>query len=99
DVQSEGELGEGLFGEGEPGLEAAESPTKVAKEENKEGEADKRENDEPDAAETAKKVQAKAGEAKAIAPAMDALPLGLQVGEALLVGRKVLTVASVGDAV
>jgi len=89
DVQSEGELGEGLFGEGEPGLNAAESPEKVAKEENKKGETE----------DPKKALTKKAGDAVPSAPALDALPAGLTIGEKLMVGSKLLEVASIGDAI
>ena len=79
DVQSEGELGEGLFGEGEPGLNASESPTKVAKEENKEGET----------------LEEQAGKKTDTAPAMDTLPTELKEGETLLVHGKLLTVKKI----
>jgi phage-related protein (TIGR01555 family) len=87
DVQSEGEMGD-LFGEGEPGLNPSDDPTKVAKEENKTGE--KEDQDEPK-----KEALSKAGEAKDTAPAMDALPAGLSEGEKVLVGGKLLTVKKV----
>lgn len=84
DVQSEGELGEGLFGGEGAGLNEASSPAKAIKEENGESKQD---------------ALKKAGEARDAAPAMDEVPAGLRAGEALIVGGKRLTVASVGDAV
>lgn len=105
DVTAEGELGEGLFGEGEPGLNASESPTKVAKEEDKTGEG-KKDDDSDDEDKKAskkkdakKKLKEKAGKATDLAPLMAELPEGLTVGEKLLIGSEVLTVASIGDAV
>lgn len=89
DVQSEGEMGD-LFGEGAPGLNASEEPTKVAKEENKTGESGKEDQDEKK-----KEALSKAGEAKDMAPAMDALPAGLSEGERVLVNGKLLTVKRV----
>jgi phage-related protein (TIGR01555 family) len=109
-VQSEGELGEGLFGGEGAGLNEASSPAKAIKLENKEGEQEGQDpgrpgteqkepktpaqNDEPK-----KETLAKAGEAKDVAPAMDALPEGLSLGESLLVGGRLLRVAAIGDAV
>ncbi len=87
DVQSEGEIGEGLFG-GEGGLNPSSSPTKVVKEENQEG---KEKQDEPDAKELTKK----AADAFSAAPAMDALPADLKIGEKVLVNGKLLTVKSI----
>ena len=77
-VQSEGELGEGLFGE-EGGLDPAASPAKAIKEENKAG----------------KSLEQEAGEAHSTAPAMDALPSGLVVGEKILVNGKLLAVSKI----
>lgn len=77
-VQSEGELGEGLFGGEGAGLEQAESPGKVIKEENKEQKK-------PDLKELA-------GKDNGTAPAMDALPAGLKAGEKILVNGKLLEV-------
>ena len=91
DVQSEGEMGEGLFGGEGAGLNEASSPAKAIKAENKEDE----EAQKPDTKELAKK----AGEAQDAAPAMDELPEGLGVGERVLVAGRLLTVASIGDAV
>lgn len=88
DVQAEGEIGEGLFGEGEGGLNPSSSPTKVVKEENKEGKENEGE-------EAKKNLLGKAGEAQDTAPAMDVLPAGLKVGERVLVNGKVLTVRQV----
>lgn len=97
DVQAEGEMGEGLFGEGEPGLSASESPTKVGKEEDKKGEKKpakkkdkktKADNDEPDLGD-------KAGKATDLAPAYDSLPSGLAVGETVLSNGKLLIVDKV----
>lgn len=90
DVQAEGEMGEGLFGEGEPGLNAAESPVKVAKEENKTGEEEgKEKKTEPEKKES---LEEKAGKAADLAPAMDTLPAALTEGEKVIVNGKVLTV-------
>lgn len=100
DVQSEGELGEGLFGEGEPGLNASESPTKVAKEENKKGETE----EEPelpgkkapnDPSEGKKRLSEAASKAADVAPAYDTLPTELKAGETVIVHGKVLTVDKV----
>lgn len=82
-VQAEGEIGEGLFAEGEGGLEPASGPGKVVKEENKKGEQDEPEKED---------LEKKAGKAADIAPAMDALPAGLHPGEKVLVHGKLLTV-------
>jgi phage-related protein (TIGR01555 family) len=108
--QSEGEMGEGLFGEGEGGLDPAGSPTKVGKEENAAGEKakggepeDKEDNDEKSAAENKKKakdvIDFLSGLAIKQAPAIDLLPAGLTVGEKLLIGGRLREVASIGDAV
>lgn len=84
DVQSEGELGEGLFGGEGAGLNEASSPAKAIKEENKEGE------------ESGKHAAlAQAGKRRDTAPAMDALPAGLKEGERVLVNGKLLTVHKV----
>lgn len=93
DVQSEGEMGEGLFGEGEPGLSASESPAKVVKEENKEGE--KTEQDEPKGGEGKKKLAESASKAADVAPAYDTLPTDLKAGETVIVHGKLLTVDKV----
>lgn len=90
DIQSEGEMGEGLFGGEGAGLNEASSPAKSIKEENKEDQ------DEPEAKPDPKKeMQEKAGEAKDTAPAMDALPANLWPGETILVNGKMLVVKSV----
>lgn len=86
-TQSEGELGEGLFGEG--GLNPASGPAKAIREENKEG----KEQDEPE--EAKKNALKQASEAQGVAPAMDALPAGLHEGEKVLVNGKLLTVHKV----
>ncbi len=88
DVQSEGELGEGLFGGEGAGLNEASSPAKAMKSENEEGKKE-----DPEAAK--REALSKAGEAQDTAPALDALPSGLAPGEKLIVGGKVLTVKSV----
>lgn len=98
DVQSEGELGEGLFGGEGAGLNEAGSPAKAIKEENKKGEegggeggeADKKKQDEPK-----KEALAKAGEAKDAAPAYDVMPADLKVGEAVLVNGKLLVIKKI----
>jgi hypothetical protein len=100
-VASEGELGEGLFGGEGAGLGEADSPAKAIKSENKTGQGEDPEdpaakNDEPSAKELLAK---KAGKPSKTAPAMDTLPAGLKRGEKILVGGKLLTVASIGDAV
>lgn len=89
-VQAEGEIGEGLFGEeGEGGgLNPSSGPSKAVKEENKAGEKEKKENDEPEAED----LSEKAGKAADTAPAMDVLPAGLKPGEKVLVHGKLLTV-------
>jgi hypothetical protein len=92
DVQSEGELGQGLFGEGEPGLNASESPTKVAKEENKTGEEEQAP---PTKKPSGKELEEQASKTADVAPAMDKLPTELKVGETLLVHGKLLTVKSI----
>jgi hypothetical protein len=107
DVQSEGELGEGLFGGEGAGLNEASSPAKAIKGEN---EKDKERQDEPDgdgpdggpkkgAGDPKRGLAEKAGRAQGAAPAMDALPSGLSVGESLLVGGRMLTVRGIGSAV
>lgn len=87
DVQAEGEMGEGLFGEEGGGLNEAGSPAKAIKEENKES---KEKQDEPS-------LEEKAGKAADLAPAMDVLPADLHPGEAVLVNGKLLEVRSVVD--
>jgi hypothetical protein len=84
DVQSEGELGDGLFGGEGAGLNEADSPGKAIKAENEEGKEDAK-----------KQLLAKAGEAQDTAPAMDTLPSGLSAGEKVLVNGKLLTVRKV----
>lgn len=83
EVQSEGEIGEGLFGE-EGGLNPSSSPAKAIKEENKEGKENAKE-----------ELLAKAGKASETAPAMDSAPANLKVGEKILVNGKLLTVKQV----
>lgn len=78
--QAEGELGEGLFGESGGGLNEADSPAKVIKEENREGK---------------EKLDEEAGKPHSAAPAMDVAPAGLKPGEKLLVHGKLLTVKRV----
>lgn len=105
DVQAEGELGEGLFGE-EGGLNAASSPGKAIKEENKAGgkgkedksgkKATKKGKEDQDEDKSEKKdLSKKAGKAHDAAPAMDVLPANLWPGEAILVNGKLLTVKNV----
>jgi hypothetical protein len=86
DVQSEGELGEGLFGGEGGGLNEASSPAKAIK-----GENEKAKQDEPAKEDLGKK----ASKAQDAAPAMDVLPSGLKVGERVLVNGKLLTVRNV----
>lgn len=104
DVQSEGELGEGLFGGEGAGLGEADSPAKAIKAENKkEKQGGKEENDEDDAEPkkkaSKKSLTKKAGKAKDASPEMDEMPEGLSIGEKILVGGKLLTVSSIGDSV
>jgi phage-related protein (TIGR01555 family) len=89
DIQSEGELGEGLFGGEGAGLNEAGSPAKAIKGENEES---KEKQDEPKAKD---ELLADAGRAVDSAPAMDALPSGLAEGERVLVNGKLLTVHKV----
>ncbi len=84
DVQAEGELGEGLFGEG--GLNPASSPSKVVHAETREGK---------EAGEEKPDLAKQAGEAQDTAPALDALPSNLTPGERIIVRGKVLTVKHV----
>lgn len=86
DAQAEGEMGEGLFGEGGGGLDPADNPNKVVKEENKKGEKEKQ--DEPEK----ETLEKKAGKAADLAPAYDTLPAGLSEGEKVLVNGKLLEV-------
>jgi len=96
DVQSEGELGEGLFGGEGGGLNEASSPAKAIKGEN---EKEKEKQDEPGKEDPKKGLAEKAGKAQDAAPAMDALPSGLAVGESVLVGGRMLAVRAIGPAV
>lgn len=97
DIQSEGEMGEGLFGGEGAGLEQAGSPAQAIKGENEK----KTQQDEPEAGEKKpepdpkKEALEKAGEAKDTAPAMDALPDGMTEGEKVLLNGKLLAVSRV----
>jgi hypothetical protein len=100
-VQAEGEMGEGLFGEGKGGLSAASGPAKALKEEDKAGKEklaspssehlaeipeDEDENEDED-----EDTVAPVG----TAPAMDSLPTGLKPGSKVDVNGKQLTVRKV----
>jgi phage-related protein (TIGR01555 family) len=92
--QSEGEMGEGLFGEAGGGLNEADSPAKAIKSENKVGKEE--ESGAPAEPENkAGKEEDPEEELSAKAPAMDALPAGLRLGECVLVDGRLLTVEKV----
>jgi hypothetical protein len=96
DIQSEGELGEGLFGGEGAGLNEAGSPAKAIKAENKEGEERESEDEDDDedddgVKKAKKKLTQKAGDAVDSAPAYDVMPADLKPGEVVLVNGKMLT--------
>ncbi len=104
EVQSEGELGEGLFGEA-GGLEAASGPGKAIREENAKAKgasgsepkdkADSKKAEPEDQDEAKKETLKKAGKVKDSAPDMPDLLDGIAVGEKVLVHGHLLTVAGV----
>jgi hypothetical protein len=86
-VQAEGEMGEGLFGEGKGGLNAASGPAKALKEEDKAGKEKLQEVPEDEDEDAVAPV--------GTAPAMDLLPAGVKPGSKVDVNGKQLIVRKV----